>query len=257
MSMFTRPSESFAIINPEIDSKWATGIRSKTLQESYFDYFFTGQDVEVYIEGTEEWTGYKLPLINLAYSVEQKKVPLFGHASSTYDAVMRGNRMVTGAFTIATTTVDYMTELLSFAANTREELRNGDKQLAPIKEDLANIQRYWSINTDNALLPSGTKHLFSGHPPFNMYILVGFQPDSNAIIGSELDCEDVSNMYPVDKFIALDINERLMQTDPEGTNRRIIQNVELVKFDTMISSEGDVLAETYSFFARDEFPFSR
>src|SRR5690606_14191783 len=138
--------------------------------------------------------------------------------------------------TIATTTVDYMTELLSFAANTREAKRSSANPLAPIKEDLANIQRYWSINTDNALLPSGTKHLFSSHPPFNMYILVGFQPDSNAIIGSAIGCEDVSNMYAANKFIELDINERVMQTDPEGTNRRAIQHVELVKFDTMVSA---------------------
>ncbi len=251
-------SDPIAVLNKDIDLKWATQIHARTLQ-SYFDYFYTGQDVKVFIEGAESPDNMNnMPIMNFAYSVEQRKVPVYGHASTTYDAVMRGNRLVTGAFTIATTKANYMTDMLSWAASARFEMYKDGTQIAPLKQDLVNMERYWTINTDNALSPGGYKNIFSSHPPFNFIIVIGLQPDSGSIIGFQdgMDCDSVAAMYPIDAVLSQDINERLLDSDPEGENRRVIQNVELVKLDQNFSVDGEVLAETYSFFARDEFPLT-
>lgn len=241
-------SDSVEVFSREIDEKWANVKGPRTVQ-SYFDYYYSGQDVQIYIEGLLE----PLPLVNFAYSVEQKKTPVYGHASFVFDASMRGNRLVTGAFSVVTTHANYMTERLSEAAAIRQERRDSNNSLMPIRQDLENLQNYWYSNIDNALSPSGTKNIFSAHPPFNLIMVIGMQPDSNAILG-DMDCDEVASMYSLDAVLHNDINERLMDSDPESSNRRLINTVELVKFDNQVTADGDLLVETYSFYARDEFP---
>lgn len=247
----TNDGEPFAVFTKEIDEVWAkgVGITQKTVQ-SYFDYYYSGQDVQIFIEGI----GDPLPLAQFAYSVEQKKTPVYGHASYAYDAVMRGNRLVTGAFSVVTTRTAYMTHLLSQAADEREHRRTSGNPLSSLSLDAENIQQYWhNVNADSTVGPSGRKQIFSAHPPFNFILTIGMQPDSNAILG-EMNCDEVGAMYSLDAVMHNDFNERLMDSDPEGSNKRMIKNVELVKFDTQVSVDGDILLETYSFFARDEYP---
>lgn len=244
--------DGFAVTS-EIDSEWAKGLNVTPTLESYFDYYFSGQDCMVFIEGYDR----PLPIMQFAYTIEQKKTPVYGHASHTYDAVMRGNRLVTGGFTIVTKYVNYMTDVLISAANVREELRNSANGLKPIKQDLEDIQRYWHINTDNALSPSGSKNIFSSHPPFNMYLNIGIQPDSVTWNdGIALNSDVVGSEIPLGTTIANNWNQRLVDSNPEGSNKRLIQNVELVKMDMEVAANGEVIAETYSFFARDEFPIN-
>jgi hypothetical protein len=170
---------------------------------------------------------------------------------------MRGNRLVTGAFSTVTRSTDYMTKVLAAAAKHRADQANAATFLAPVKADLDNIERYWTINTDNALSPSGSKNIFSSHPPFNLVINYGIQMESASYVTmTDTSSEMVYSELPIGSVIANDWNERLVEADEEGHNKRLIQNVELVKMDIQVAVDGDAILETYSFFARDEFPLS-
>lgn len=243
-----------AVLTDEIDEVWAKGVTTVPVLESYFDYYYTGQDCRVYIEGAETY----LNLVQMAWSIEQKKMPVYGHASHTYDAVMRGNRLVTGAFSIIVRQVGDMTQFIAQAADARDKTRKNSRNLAPISQDLEDIQRYWTVNTDNALSPSGSHHIFSSHPPFNMIVDIGLQMDS---LGYQQGVAFDMNENPINQYATSDIiggnyNERFTNVSLEGSNKRLLQNVELVKLEQQVSVDGDVLLETYSFFARDEYPIN-
>lgn len=249
-------SPSIEVLNKELDLLWQGGLASRLTKNSYYDYYYTGQDIKVYIEGAREPnSGPELPVVQLAYSIEQKKAPVYGHASATYDAVMRGNRLVTGAFSILTTQPNYMTRLVGQAADSRQTLRESNLELAPLQEDLENRQRYWDINKNNELAPLNVnRNLFASHPPFNMVVVIGIQPES--LSGMSDDACKVSFSHYYDDIINKDYNERLIDPDSDGENRRVIQNVELVKLDMSFTIDGEILVETYSFFARDEYPLN-
>lgn len=240
--------------NSVIDQEWAEGYKSPS---AYYDYFFAGQDIKVTIDGVED--DYPdIPIVNFAFNVGQQKTPVYGLWSYTYDGVMRGTRLVSGTFTIATKSTGYMRDLLTKAARTRHDIANGvktpgrqlysDRQLT---EDDANIYKYWTKNIDPNLSAAG-KNIFSSHPPFSFVILYGVQ---NTSVTADGWSDAVTNN--IDNVMNQDLNERLVlpTKDNGGTyfysNRYVLEACELQGLQTGFAPDGAVIAETYQFFARD------
>lgn len=246
-------SPTLSIIDPAVDEIWG-GYVGTAAPHSYFDYYFSGQDIRVYIDGTLDDPNYSsIPIMEMGLSIEQKKEPIYGFWDYTYSAVMRGTRIITGQMTIATKSPDYMKNLLSKAAETRSRNAQGVayKNYRQLTEDDNNIERYWGKNLDPAIASQG-KTIFSVHPPFTMIVLYGLQNISLNPTTYTVDQYEAWAKYQEDTALATDTNERLVDSDPEyQVNRMVIEAVELVQMSTGFSSSGAVVAETYSFFARD------
>lgn len=246
-----------------IYDKWAnlyTGYDDYFKLNSYFDYFFTGQDIQVFIEGLTD-PGDILPIYQFGYNIQQNKQPLYGCWSYTYDYMLRGNRILSGVFSIIPPGPGYMTSKVAKAASVRAN-RTRHSSLFPVRglnEDDANIETYWRKNYDSNL-DADQKHLFSIHPPFNFVIVYGVQDTSLEELSSSGRIKEVREKFRSSTAMMGDINERLVEADQESNEMRVlIENVELISRQTEYTPEGDPIIETYSFMARDirEAPTSR
>lgn len=242
---------------------WAERVADGTVPLEYYDYFFSGSDVQVTIEGIEEDRG-KIPFVNFGYGIQQQKIPVYGLWSYTYDGVLRGTRVVSGSFSVATRGTNYFKNLISEATTSRsrdagtiagqfKDLKSGFGPSRALTEDDKNIDKYWSRNIDPYLGNDG-RNIFSVHPPFNFVITLGVQLTSaNTTMGlGQYDLTDnyeFDNLYTSDT-ISKDINERLTYT-PQVARKIRIEGVELVGLETGYSPDGTPLVDTYEFFARD------
>jgi len=118
--------------------------------------------------------------------------------------------------------------------------------------DDANIEKYWSQNLDPALASTG-KQIFSTHPPFTFVVVYGLQSMSlNAQNASSQGLSGAFNAYQEDNPMYQDTNERLVDSDPfDQSNRIILDDVELLNFNTEYHSTGQLIVEDYQFIARD------
>lgn len=238
-------------------SKWANLYNDYDLEHSnlnsYLDYFFSGQDIQVYIEGLTDPADV-LPIYQFGYNIQQNKQALYGFWSYTHDAVMRGTRIVNGAFSVATVTPGFVTEKVAKAAKIRAERLADNKPLFPIRglnDDEANIEKYWKKNLDPSLT-AGQNHLFSVHPPFNMIIVYGVQDVSITDQTGAFRANQTRFKYANSTALMSDTNERIVEPDQDKYQMRIlIENVELLSRQTEYTPEGDPVMETYSFMARD------
>ncbi len=237
--------------------KWAYDFPnySESYTSPYFDYFYTGQDIKVTIEGLPD--DDHLPLFSLGYIIEQQKQPVYGYWSYTYDAMLRGTRIVSGAFSIATRSPHFLVTKIARAAEMRQRAfssrndLNVMHSLRGVGDDEANIKAYWSKHYDSNL-DSGQQHLFSIHPPFNIIVKYGLQETSLAATNSNERASEFRLKYGSKPPMAMDTNERLVTNPiPEEDKQVLIENIELVNMTTQIDNEGSPLLETYSFLARD------
>lgn len=257
-------SNAIETVNKNIDYIWALNQQNTEAPKSYFDYYYSGQDTVVFIDGIDD---IQIPLEGIAFQVEQKKTPVFGSHSYTYDGVMRGNRIVTGSFRITTTSPGYMTDIISKAADARIKNKGGffssfnDKSYIPsISEnniqstDLDNINRYWTISAEKSRsgFIDGQKNIFSSHPPFSFVLIYGLQTASlqdNVMAHNRGRYQSIMT----DNALYTDINERLVETNTNA-ERVVIDSIEINSCQIEISPDGQPLSETYTFFAKDFFP---
>lgn len=240
--------------NSNIDDQWSEGY---VTMSTYYDNYFAGQDIKVTLDGVED-DFPDIPILNMGFNIEQQKTPVYGLWSYTYDGVMRGTRIVSGTLSIATTSADYMTRLLSKAASSRRDIRNGVGELGAtiygsgrqLTADDSLIDTYWSKNIDPAVGAAG-KNIHSVHPPFSLVILYGIQ--NTSISPTEWSPTGGDPATWDTNVLNADINERLVEGDPNKTTimRRVLEACEITSMQTGFAPDGSVVAETYSFFARD------
>lgn len=240
------------VYDPNIDAEWARGYTGQSYSGSdtsnlYYDYFYSGQDIIVIVDGTDDDSRFKtLPIINFGWSVQQQKAPIYGFWSYTYDAVLRGTRLIQGQFTIATRYPNYIKDLIAKAAQTRQEtsVRNYN-YFKGLTEDDQNIEKYWGKNMDPSLNALGTT-VYSVHPPFSFVVIYGVQNVSVPGLDGRFDAFAAENPWMTDT------NERLMEADAVHQYDRVILDAcEIQGMETMFGSDGNVVTETYTFFARD------
>jgi hypothetical protein len=249
-AMQTTNGGQIGVFDPWQDYRWAGDYDDSRAKHTYFDYYFTGQDIQVYIDGIDRPDpDADIPIMSFAYSAQQQKQPVYGFWNYTYNTVMRGTRIVNGAFTIATTSTDYMTRLVSKAASERAH-KNASYVIRGLDKDERNIEQYWSRNVADDTAYGGSKSLFSSHPPFNFVIVYGVQSTSVTNNGNAR-LDEVIEQYRNDTPLMTDINERLVASDPNNAMRTVIENVEITGVQVELNPDGQVCAETYQFFARD------
>lgn len=224
-------------------------------QSPYFDYYYTGQDISCEIEGL---SGELLPIYNFGYVIQQQKQPVYGFWDYTFSAMMRGTRIVSGAFSLVSTQPHYLTRQIARASQVRSKV-NSDKDtvndlyaLRGLDSDESNVDRYWRRNYDNNL-DTAQQHLFSVHPPFNLILTYGIQETSLISNNPAARMEEFMNKYEDTPPLASDQNERLVKnpSKPEET-QVLLENIELTSKSVEFNTDGDPILETYTFMARDE-----
>lgn len=259
------------IFNPldkNIDLKWAGAASDNdTRFSNYYDYYFSGEDVKVFIDGLFNPED-ELDLASFAYTIKQEKQPLYGFWSYNYDAVMYGTRLISGEFTIFSRYPRRMTDFLERAAKARATNpsdRSSDQsivsRLSPqlsSTDDEENIQKYWAYNQlDRITLDpagaGGEKNIFSAHPPFNFVILYGVEETALTPFNS-LKSESYVITDDLDRMIYSDVNERSVRVNNIVSPMKIIiQQVQLMSMGTAYTPGGQPLAESYQFIARDYY----
>lgn len=242
------------LVDPGLDDTWG-GLYNGQAANPYYNYFFSGQDIKVFIDGTEDDPTYgNLPINGFMFTAEQQTQAFYGFWSYTMDALARGRRSVFGEFTIYSRSPDFMMQAIALSAKNRAA-NNGPiyDTNAPLSQDEANITQYWGNNLDPALT-GGAVNLFSTAPIFNFVIVYGVQDISigaNASTGAQA-LQAQYQGYNGDDLMALNTNDRLVPASPDPKQMRIIlDSVWLHQMNTQYDSTGQPIMETYQFHAKD------
>lgn len=259
-------SKSGVVSNSSIDgwtteeqklfSLWATSFEKYNdgFNNPYFDYFFTGQDVQISLFGLDDPVD-TLPIFSFAYNIEQQKQPLYGFWNYTYNAMLRGTRIVTGAFTIVATEPQLLTKTIAKAAlnvakGTPKSLTDY-YYIRDVNNDQRNVDKYWRKNYEDNL-DAGQQHLFSVHPPFHFIIKFGIQSTSLAARNPSYRAAEIMQKFNDNSAYMVDINERLVKDTSDQSMVVALENIELMSKATQYDTAGQPILETYTFMARDE-----
>lgn len=237
-------------------TKWASAFEKYNdgFNNPYFEYFFTGQDIQVSIDGMDG-AGDILPIYAFGYNIQQQKVPLYGFWSYKYDAMLRGTRIITGAFSVVSMYPYMMTEAIAKAAIQRSILsKNGygwtQYPLHSPGVDEANIDKFWNKNIDPG---TADLNMFSVHPPFNFIIQYGMQETSVVPNNPSTRANDLKQMFKDNDPMMSDTNERLVKNPIKQHGTKILlESIEIISKSIEYTTDGSPLLETYTFMARDE-----
>jgi len=260
-------AQSFDPLSNSIDRVWSgRSSDSDNRFNNYYDYYFTGEDVKIYIDGLFDPED-ELDIASLNFSIEQEKQPVYGFWSYNYDTVLLGSRIITGNVVLYSRYPRRMTELLEKAAKNRvinnpnsKTFNSTVSSLYPSvssSEDERNIEKYWAysqldrITVDPAAQSGGnTNHIFSAHPPFNLIIVYGVEETAISPLAALRD-EDFAISNNLDRILLSDTNERSIKPGSSSNPMKIVlQQVNLVSMVTDYSSN-EPLREAYRFIARD------
>ena len=234
---------------------WASSFEEySNTPNPYFDYFFSGQDIKIKIDvlGDNDF----LPIYSFGYRIQQEKIPIYGFSSYTYDAILRGTRIISGAFSLVVTEPQLLTSKIAESARIRAQTSQADSAnqyaLHHLDGDMADIERYWQRNYDSNLY--GDKNLFSIHPPFNFLIKYGLQDTTLVGKNPNIRVNEIKNDFNQNNAMYSNTNERLVQSDnlTKTPSKILLENIELINKSVEYDSSGDPILETYSFMARDE-----
>jgi hypothetical protein len=252
-------NERIGLLDPVVDETWARMSTASQKPSNYFDYFFSGQDIKVRIaEIPENDPDFgDLPLAQLAFNIEQEKQPIFGFWSYVYDSVMRGTRLVSGAFTLVTRYPNYMKEALAKAAANRVKNTHIDdyNYPQPLTEDDHLIDHYWGRNIyDPGIVAQLGSHLHSVHPPFDLKVTYNLETTAMPLQTAAPAWNQyyAAHYQDPENATMLDHNQRYAEFDPERKhNVLMLNNCEIKACQREFTPDGSVCMETYTFFARD------
>lgn len=263
---------TFDPLSADLDLYWAGSSKADPRFSNYYDYFFSGEDVKVYIDGLFDEKD-EVDIAGFGFLIKQEKQAVYGFWSYNFDAIMNGTRIVTGQFSVYSRYPRRMTELLEKAAKVRVQSMSGKKDASGVvsvmtsqaesRKDEENIEKYWAnsqldrITMDPAITAASennTHNIFSAHPPFNFIIMYGVDDASLSPNGgpSSTTTASIQQRDNLDRMISTDVNERKIKLF--GTNKAmkiVLQNVHLMQMSTEYQSGGVPILENYSFVARD------
>lgn len=239
-------------------SLWASSFENynTSYANPYFDYFYTGQDIQIYIDGLSDAKDI-LPIYAFGYNISQQKQPVYGFWDYTYAAMLRGVRIISGAFSLIATEPYLLTSKIGKAASIRAQTAAGQRNTAlysirGLDEDESRINQFWSRNYDNNL-DIDQQHLFSIHPPFNFIIKYGLQETSAVAQNPTFRSDEIRWNNVNSTAMMTDLNERLVPNpSKENETKIILENIEIIGKSIEYDSEGTPIIENYTFLARDE-----
>lgn len=247
----------------DLDKVWSSGYQRENVFSNYYDYYFSGEDVRVYIDGLFD-SEDELDIVSFAYSVRQEKQPLYGFWSYNYDAMMYGTRLISGEISLYTRYPQRMTDLLKKASYNRMRKENkkiNQRTISKINEDdEINLEKYWSMSQLDRITSEDDSlnktNIFSAHAPFNFVIIYGAEEAALSPLGIMRDKDYSTEFDNLDRMIMSDVNQRTIKPDNDvSAMKTVIQQVNLMNMSTGYTPGGQPVVENYQFIARD-FYFS-
>jgi len=263
---------SFDPINAELDLKWAGRSAKDNTFSNYYDYFFSGEDIRVFVDGLFDESD-ELDIAGFGFLIKQEKQAVYGFWSYNFDTIMNGTRIVTGQFSLFSRHPRKMTEILEKAAKARVNSISSKKDTTGVvslmksqnesRQDEQNIEKYWAnsqldrITMDPARIGGSSgeaRNIFSAHPPFNFIIMFGVEDSSlsTVTVSSNKAVGSFSQRDNLDRIMSTDRNERKIKASGSNNKMKIVlQNVHLLQMTTEYQPGGAPLIENYGFVARD------
>ena len=269
----TDSQREFDPLHEKLDMLWGGGNSSDPRFTNYYDYYFSGEDIKVYIDGLFS-PEYELDIAMFGFNVTQQKQPLYGFWSYNYDTVMQGTRIINGEITVFTRYPRRMTEMLEMAAKVRtQRAKVGDAPSnrilsnlrsafeSPNAEDERLIEKYWSRSqldriTDDPFaknVQDSNRNIFSAHPPFNFVIVYGLEEIALSPTRA-FQNQDEKRTDLTDQMMISDYNQKTVKSSNLTSPMKIIiQEVNLMSMSTVYAPGGQPIAESYQFIARDHY----
>jgi hypothetical protein len=260
----------FDPLHETIDSQWSGGKRDDLRFSNYYDYYFSGEDIRIYIDGLFSPED-ELDIANFAFNVRQEKQPLYGFWSYNYDAMMYGTRIITGEITMFSKYPRRMTELLEKAAAVRSRTQRTNNStngtLSSLRsnfeteEDEKLIEKYWARGqldrtTDDPFaknIQNSNRNIFSAHPPFNLIIVYGLEEVALSPL-NVYQSEDINISDNIDRMMISDVNQRTVKSNEIVSPMKIvIQEINLTNMSIAYGPGGQPIGESYQFIARDHY----
>jgi hypothetical protein len=260
----------FDPLHGTIDAVWSGGKQGDLRFSNYYDYYFSGEDIRIYIDGLFSPED-ELDIANFAFNVRQEKQPLYGFWSYNYDAMMYGTRIITGEITMFSKYPRRMTELLEKAAAVRAltERKNGStngtisdlRSSFETEEEEKLVEKYWARGqldrtTDDPFaqnIQNSNRNIFSAHPPFNLIIVYGLEEVALSPL-NVYQSEDTNISDNIDRMMISDVNQRTVNSDGITKPMKIvIQEVNLTNMSIAYGPGGQPIGESYQFMARDHY----
>lgn len=260
----------FDPLHETIDAVWSGGGQNDLRFSNYYDYYFSGEDIRIYIDGLFSPED-ELDIANFAFNVRQEKQPLYGFWSYNYDAMMYGTRIISGEITMFSKYPRRMTELLEKAADVRaraakekypaNEVMSRMRSTFETVEDEKLIEKYWARGqldrtTDDPFfknVENSNRNIFSAHPPFNLIIVYGLEEVALSPLNL-YQSEDTNISDNIDRMMISDVNQRTIKSDNSSQPMKIvIQEVNLTNMSIAYGPGGQPIGESYQFIARDHY----
>lgn len=233
--------------------------------------YFSGANCHVYFGDV-----YVEELESIAFSLEENVAPIFGFNSYTFDSVLRGNRYVSGQFTVNFTENGYIQTILDLIATkvTSIESQGGKDQgygssANYYKNDkrrnntIKNIAKGYTGANYNEYI-SSLQDNYWGQPNGNHLSNVGLQKDENPFWYGRQNGINFDNPLKENGFnILIDFNPETAEADFENCLKnmgtgvsfyntfRTIIGVHIISSHQELTSDGRVIRETFNFIARD------
>ena len=260
----------FDPLHETIDAVWSGGKGNDLRFSNYYDYYFSGEDIRIYIDGLFSPED-ELDIANFAFNVRQEKQPLYGFWSYNYDAMMYGTRIITGEITMFSKYPRRMTELLEKAADVRaraaEKRYQGNEVMSRMRstfeteEDEKLIEKYWARGqldrtTNDPFaknVQNSNRNIFSAHPPFNLIILYGLEEVALSPLNLH-QSQDINISDNIDRMMVSDVNQRTVKSNEIVSPMKIvIQEINLTNMSIAYGPGGQPIGESYQFIARDHY----
>lgn len=216
---------------PETDEQLAREIRrlqEETKAFAYTNPYFSGPQVGLFIG--DVWVSNA---VTIDYTESATDSPVYGYASRHYDAVMPGNVIVQGSFTIAYTGTNYLGQILARYAKT--EGQNDGVSIGEADPITRAKRFYWGLEDapdEEAVIPLNFRQ------SFGIAGSVGRGFDIRVFYGAREFLEDPTINRPA-------LPGRGGPTGPI----EVIKDVHLTSRSLIAQPSGDPVGEAWSFFA--------
>jgi hypothetical protein len=168
--------------------------------------YFSGLDAEIYFGNT-----YIDETVQIAFTVQQSTLPLFGYNSYIFDAVAQGSRIINGQFVVNFTKASYLYEVL----NTLADIDSNNNMTVTTTKENSSSEQNKTTNKPRQL--EITKKAPMWNKSFNIVCSYG-------------DAREISS-----------VNSTMLQLD----------NVVITGCSQQYGIDGEPIYETYTFIARD------
>jgi hypothetical protein len=212
--------------------------------------YFSGSNIHIFFEDV-----YIDEIVSLSFAMQEQTKPIYGFNSYTYDAVLRGARMVSGKFQINFKDVNYISSAINEIMESPEDFKfqdnNFDKSNLPDKEKRNKLYDYakegWSSEFDR-LSQDFEDAIWGEAKKQNTQLkrtnLTKF-PDKDVtfdIIITYGPYQQPNSQYDVENKFRKNINT--------GTIKAL-KNIQLTGIRQIIDLSGKPIREEYTFFAQD------